>query len=75
MPGTPGASEAEIDLRPGKYQAYFTGITNGFITGGMNFEYMRDTYFNNWTKPPGDLVTGKVYHYTKSDILLARNRV
>lgn len=54
---------------------YFTGITNGILTGGMNFEHMRSTYFNNWTKPPGDeMEPGKVYHYRKSDILVPRNR-
>src|ERR1700744_1886349 len=30
---------------------YFTGITNGVVPG-MNFEYMKDLFFNNWTKPP-----------------------
>jgi hypothetical protein len=54
---------------------YFTGITNGILSGGMNFEYMRSTYFNNWTKPPGDeMEPGKVYHYRKTDILIPRNR-
>ena len=54
---------------------YFTGITNGLITGGMNFEYMRSTYFNNWTKPSDDAMeVGKVYHHTRSGILVPRNR-
>ncbi|HZP05697.1 MAG TPA: hypothetical protein VFB43_12425 [Terracidiphilus sp.] len=53
---------------------YFTGITNKVISE-VNFEYLRSTYFNNWTKPPGDeREVGKLYHYTKSDILLARHR-
>jgi hypothetical protein len=54
---------------------YFTGMTNQ-IPGGMNFEHMRSTYFNNWTKPPSDedRVPGKVYHYTKNDILVGRDR-
>lgn len=54
---------------------YYTGITNGILSAGMNFEYMKSTYFNNWTKPPDeDMEVGKVYHYTKADILVARNR-
>ncbi len=54
---------------------YFTAITNGILPSGMNFEYMKTTYFNNWTKPPDEkMVPGKVYHYTKSDILVPRNR-
>ncbi len=54
---------------------WFTGITNGVVPGGMNFEFMRATYFNNWTKPPDSkLEAGKVYHYSKNDILVARNR-
>lgn len=53
---------------------YFTGITNKVVSE-VNFEYLRSTYFNNWTKPPGDeREVGKLYHYTKSDILLARHR-
>jgi len=44
------------------------------LHSGMNFEQMRATYFNNWTKPPEVLEVGKLYHYTKSDILVARNR-
>ncbi len=54
---------------------YFTGITNQLLPGGMNFEFMRSTYFNNWTKPPDDeMEPGKVYHYTRHDILVQRNR-
>ncbi len=55
---------------------YFTGITNGILPSGMNFEHAKDMYFNNWTKPPdrSSMVPGKVYHYTKNDILVARNR-
>lgn len=54
---------------------YFTGMTNNILPGGMNFEFMRTTYFNNWTKPPsGEMEVGKVYHYTKEGILFARNR-
>jgi len=54
---------------------YFTAITNGILPTGMNFEYMRTTYFNNWTKPPDETMEpGKVYHYTRSDILVPRNR-
>jgi len=54
---------------------YFTGMTNNILPGGMNFEHMRSTYFNHWTKPPGEeRVPGKIYHYTKNDILLARVR-
>lgn len=54
---------------------YFTGITNGVVPG-MNFEYMKDLFFNNWTKPPDpkDMVPGKVYHYVQGEILTARNR-
>jgi hypothetical protein len=54
---------------------YYVAITNGILATGMNFEYMKTTYFNNWTKPPDEnLEIGKVYHYTKSDILVPRNR-
>jgi hypothetical protein len=54
---------------------YYVAITNGILSTGMNFEYMKTTYFNNWTKPPDEeRVPGKVYHYTKSDILVPRNR-
>jgi len=53
---------------------YFTGMTNG-IVGGMHFEHMRTNYFNNWTKPPDEeMEPGKLYHYRKSDVLLARDR-
>ena len=54
---------------------YFTGITNGVVPG-MNFEYMKDLFFNNWTKPPDpkDMVPGKVYHYVQGEILVPRNR-
>jgi hypothetical protein len=54
---------------------YFTGITNGVVPG-MNFEYMRSLFFNNWTKPPDekDMVPGKVYHYVKGEILVPRSR-
>jgi hypothetical protein len=54
---------------------YFTGITNGLL-GTMNFEEMKERYFNNWTKPPDESTfeIGKIYHYTKHDILVPRNR-
>ena len=54
---------------------YFTGITNGVVPG-MNFEYMKALFFNNWTKPPdpNDMVPGKVYHYVQGEILVSRNR-
>lgn len=54
---------------------YFTGMTNGLVPS-MNFEHMREIYFNNWTKPPDDdkREIGKVYHYSKSGILVPRNR-
>jgi hypothetical protein len=53
----------------------FTGITNGVVPA-MNFEYMKDLFFNNWTKPPDpkDMVPGKVYHYVQGEILTSRNR-
>ena len=56
---------------------YFTGITNGLdaLRGGVNFEYLKTTYFNNWAKPPEpQMEPGKVYHFSKNDILLARYR-
>jgi hypothetical protein len=54
---------------------YFTAITNGILPTGMNFESMKTTYFNNWTRPPDEeMEPGKVYHYTRNDILVARNR-
>jgi hypothetical protein len=61
--------------------AYFTGMTNA-IPGAFganftfNFETMKKRYFNNWTTPPDESTfeVGKVYHYTKNDILVQRHR-
>jgi hypothetical protein len=54
---------------------FFTGITNGIVPGGMNFEMMRKTYFNNWEKPPElQMEPGQVYHPVKPDILVPRHR-
>ncbi len=37
---------------------YFTGITNGLdaLKGGVNFEFLKHTYFNNWANPPEQLM-------------------
>jgi hypothetical protein len=56
---------------------YFTGMTNGLdaLKGGVNFEYLKTTYFNNWANPPEQqMEVGKVYHFRKSDILVPRYR-
>ncbi|MEZ5355702.1 MAG: ribosome-inactivating family protein [Bryobacteraceae bacterium] len=57
---------------------YFTGLTNSvgtqyaaWLQGGVNFEYLKNHYFNNWTNPPDPpMVPGQVYHPVKPDILL-----
>jgi hypothetical protein len=54
---------------------YFVGITNklGPLAGGVNFEYLKNTYLNHWAKPPEDPTElNKVYTSVKKDILLPR---
>ncbi len=59
---------------------YFTGLTNGvgtqyaaWLQGGVNFEYLKNHYFNNWANPPEPAMEpGNVYHPVKPDILLPK---
>lgn len=56
---------------------YFTGITNQLpaLQGGVDFEFLKNTYLNHWAKPPEPPTElNKVYHPVKSDILLPRYR-
>lgn len=55
---------------------YFTGLTNAvgsdhsanltvaYGNSSLDFEYLKDTYFTQWEKPPtGEMEVGKVYHH------------
>ena len=56
---------------------YFMGIINqlGPLQGGVDFEYLKSTYLNNWTNPPEDpTALNTVYTPVKSDILVPRYR-
>jgi hypothetical protein len=61
---------------------YFTGLTNSvgtdhspYLQGGVDFEYLKNNYFNQWEKPPvNKMEPGKVYHFGTGEILLPRNR-
>jgi hypothetical protein len=61
---------------------YFTGLTNSvgtaysaYLQGGVDFEYLKSNYFNQWAKPPEvKMEPGKVYHFVRGEILLPRNR-
>jgi hypothetical protein len=61
---------------------YFTGLTNSvgtthaaYLQGGVDFEFLRTTYFLNWANPPEvEMELGKVYHFSKNDTLVQRYR-
>lgn len=61
---------------------YFTGLTNSvgtthsaYLEGGVDFEYLKRSYFNQWEKPPeADGEPGKVHHFGRGEILLPRRR-
>ncbi|HLH34630.1 MAG TPA: ribosome-inactivating family protein [Alloacidobacterium sp.] len=56
---------------------YFTGLTNSvgtahspYLQRGVDFEYLRSTYFTQWEKPPDPkMEPGKAYHFVKGEIL------
>jgi hypothetical protein len=61
---------------------YFTGLTNSvgtahspYLQGGVDFEHLKTSYFNQWDKPPEPkMEPGKVYHFVKGEILLPHKR-
>jgi hypothetical protein len=62
---------------------YFTGLTNSVGTElapylrhvVIDFDSLLKTYFNNWANPPGAAMeAGKVYHFSKNDILMPKKR-
>jgi hypothetical protein len=41
----------------------------------VDFEHLKTSYFNQWDKPPEPkMEPGKVYHFTKGEILLQNKR-
>jgi hypothetical protein len=63
---------------------YMTGLTNSVgtdlspylqLSGGIDFEYLKETYLQYWANPPEEnLEPGKLYHFTRSDILLPHKK-
>jgi hypothetical protein len=66
---------------------YFTGLTNAVGTehsgslltalgrSGIDFEYLKRTYFTQWEKPPsGEMEVGKVYHHRPEGILFRHRK-
>jgi len=61
---------------------YFTGLVNSvgtehspYLAGGVDFEYLKRSYFTQWEKPPEPVTEpGRLSHFTRGEILLPRHR-